>query len=184
MKSGLLSLALLGSTARGCFPNPMTMQGDSKSMIAVSRDHPYEEMLKSGPPGNRMDGPSPHLMGMGGPSPRELRVLGKRALKESCSNDAHFSECEQAKGSAKTLEQCLQRKASKPAGAFSSLHATRIPSVVSTSRMFSNVFCKLWPVTSSVFDIFYRRDSVLSDALSNCSSAGTSLGSARRLAFV
>ena len=107
MKSRLLSLALLGSPASGCFLRP-----DKAASTPDERLFSEQLAMIGGPPRPSLEEKVGLLGGME-LSPREVRVLGKQALKRACSHDAHFAECQQDRGSAKTLERCLERKAAR-----------------------------------------------------------------------
>lgn len=41
---------------------------------------------------------------------RETRILGLMALKKACSDNADFSRCHHDRGSARELEECLQKR--------------------------------------------------------------------------
>lgn len=97
MKCGILSLALLGySPASGCW---LRSSVDGKRTEIERRNWAqnkvWEEALVADEAAN---------------TARAKRISGKRALAKACSNDVHFSECSQDKGSAIRLERCLRKK--------------------------------------------------------------------------
>lgn len=95
MKCGLVSLALLGSPVSGCWLHTSidgrTTEFAGRNWANAHEARTQEDMLDEG----------------SATSARLLRVSGKRALAEACSDDARFSECSQDKGSAIRLERCL-----------------------------------------------------------------------------
>lgn len=109
MKCGLLSLALLGTTpASGCWLRNSAdgtrteLEGanwahaavTNKELIAgsVTKELVVDESAKTA---------------------RAKRIHGKRALAKACSDNKHFSECSQNRGSAVLLERCLRAKQTK-----------------------------------------------------------------------
>ncbi len=115
MKSGILSLALLGSPARGCFLRPDKEASTPNALpgrMMIERAFPtfVEDVARET---EDVAFPALRTPSIKDTTPRERRMLEKSALRMACSKDEYFSECEQGSGSAKTLELCLQKKAAR-----------------------------------------------------------------------
>ncbi|CAB1118846.1 unnamed protein product [Ectocarpus sp. CCAP 1310/34] len=90
MRSGLLSLTLLGTAARGCFlrgASP-THAGDVtdsvRDLILADKDASISRSV------------------------RERRIHGKRMLVTACTGEPNFDQCQSDGGSALKLEKCLR----------------------------------------------------------------------------
>lgn len=96
MRPAILSLVLLGTTARGCF-----FRGDAPKDSA-SRIHL----------GNLRGGVTPRepRPETGVSTIRQMRADGKKALKDACSDNAAFQNCHRDEGSAIQLEECLEKR--------------------------------------------------------------------------
>lgn len=103
MKCGLLSLALLGSPASGCWARSSV---DGKRTEVAGRNWANLADLSEA----REQVEQALIADEAATSARLMRVSGKRALTEACSNNVHFSDCSQDKGSAIHLERCLRER--------------------------------------------------------------------------
>lgn len=96
MRSGLLSLTLLGTVARGCFlrgaTNNSPHAGDG-SVLDSARAILLAEEDEAALPLTTV---------------RERRIHGKSMLTAACSGEAMFDHCHRDSGSALKLEQCLR----------------------------------------------------------------------------
>lgn len=91
MRSGLLSLTLLGTAARGCFLRGATNGPHAGDVTDSVRDLILAE-----------EDVSISL------SVRERRIHGKRMLAAACAGEPKFDECHRDSGSALKLEKCLR----------------------------------------------------------------------------
>eukprot|EP00752_Nemacystus_decipiens_P013072 g11561.t1 len=104
MKCVLLSLALLGATpASGCWLRN-SVDGTRTDLDGGwnwggMRPKEFEEALVE--------------VDEAAKTAREKRIAGKRALAVACSDNKHFSECSQDRGSAIRLERCLKARSNK-----------------------------------------------------------------------
>lgn len=99
MKCGLVSLALLGSPASGCWLRNSVdgrrteVEGSNWAQNEFSTESLWSLVTEEA-----------------AESARARRISGKRELKKKCSDEIHFSECSQDRGSAIKLERCLKAK--------------------------------------------------------------------------
>lgn len=106
MKCGLVSLALLGVPASGCW---LRNSADGKRTEVEGRNwaHRLPSTTQS------LVAAEARKTDHAAKTVRAQRISGKRALTQACSEEVHFSECSQDKGSAVRLERCLRAKTGK-----------------------------------------------------------------------
>lgn len=109
MKCALLSLALLGGApASGC-----SLRGSvdgRRTEEAETGGWRMASLAKTAQPGRVVIDRESLAAGEAANNARAKRIAGKKALTEACSEDVHFPECSQDKGSAHRLEACLKKR--------------------------------------------------------------------------
>lgn len=112
MKAGLVSLALLGSTARGCFLRGVAPTKAPTAFTGLRARADGWGVLDMEQAPSQRDAEDVLLPPFSGSlSVHFRRREGKRALKIACARDAKFGNCQTNKGmgSALKLAKCLSR---------------------------------------------------------------------------
>lgn len=108
MKCGLVSLALLGAPASGCW---LRNSVDGRRTEVEGRNWAQDHQAVMAPPVLLTADERESLVAdEAARNARAKRIAGKRALSKACSDTPHFSECSQDKGSAIRLERCLNAR--------------------------------------------------------------------------